>query len=270
MSVVRDSAAGPGALFEVVRGGGPAGRGNPSGSASPPNAAFGQIFSSGFGGGGVTAPSGDLLGTNATPPHLDAAQPPLPLAAPSSPPGDPPAVVSAKGEAAGVGNAAGVGASTASATGRATLSTSSRLTVDATVVRVATADIGAIARRISQSPIGLRDAARAFSQAFAAEAEAFQKINDRSDGHERLMDFFEKMAAGLAELADALDQAIERGSPNGQIEPIFLGTAGKVVRTLQVWSTEWLEENRSLVVGVPDKDRPVRRRCRLSAYDRCR
>jgi hypothetical protein len=61
---------------------------------------------------------------------------------------------------------------------------------------------------------------------------------------------FEKMAAGLAELADTLDAAISNAT-DGTPEPVFLGKAGEIARQLNLGLMEWLEENRALVIEVP-------------------
>ena len=60
------------------------------------------------------------------------------------------------------------------------------------------------------------------------------------------------MAAGLAELTDALDKAIS-GAKDGKPEPIFLGTPVQIAKHLHLGFMEWLEENRTLVIDVPIK-----------------
>jgi hypothetical protein len=67
-----------------------------------------------------------------------------------------------------------------------------------------------------------------------------------------LTSFFDQMAAGLAELADALDRAFSsatasRPSP----EPILLGKAVEVTRWLQLKMQRWIEETGTTVVDVP-------------------
>jgi hypothetical protein len=68
--------------------------------------------------------------------------------------------------------------------------------------------------------------------------------------HDALVAFFEKMAKGLADLADALDRAVSTGT-NGQLEPVFLGTAGRIARQLHLALFEWLEKERTTIIGVP-------------------
>jgi hypothetical protein len=70
------------------------------------------------------------------------------------------------------------------------------------------------------------------------------------DRRNDLIDFFERMATGLADLAAALDEAI---SGEQSAEPFFLGKAQTIVSTLQSWTMEYLEANRMKVIEVPIK-----------------
>jgi hypothetical protein len=106
---------------------------------------------------------------------------------------------------------------------------------------------------LSERPAEIRDAARALSQEFMAQVEELKRSrpnDDRLAKHDDLVAFFEKMAAGLSNLADALDRAVNEAT-EGKLEPAFLGTAAEVVRQLQLGAMEWLEKNRMTVFEVP-------------------
>jgi hypothetical protein len=111
-----------------------------------------------------------------------------------------------------------------------------------------------IEQRLSIQPTDIRDTARALSREFAAQVEELKNSKPNDPGkladYDRLVAFFEKMAAGLAALADTLDQAIAH-STNGQLEPVFLGAAGKIVGELHGAMVEWLAEHRTMVIDVP-------------------
>jgi hypothetical protein len=107
---------------------------------------------------------------------------------------------------------------------------------------------------LSERPVEIRDAAYALSQEFTAYVEELKrtKPND-SDGlakYDDLVAFLEKMAAGLSNLADALDQAVNKAA-EGKLEPMFLGTAAEVARQLQLGAMEWLKKNRTTIFDVP-------------------
>jgi len=108
--------------------------------------------------------------------------------------------------------------------------------------------------RQSEHPVDIRDAARALSRAFSEQVEELKRFKpndpDRLVEHEGLVAFFERMASGLAELANALDKAIN-GATDGKLEPVFLGTAGKIAEQLHLGLMEWLEANRTLCIEVP-------------------
>jgi len=142
---------------------------------------------------------------------------------------------------------AGVAASTnAGFSGRAEL----------TLAPVSPAPDHLIKQDLSARPTDIRNGARALAAQFVAEAEDLKKSmpNDgsRLAAQKQLIDLFERMARGLGELADALDQAISKGT-DGQLEPVFLGTAGKIADELRRALVEWLEENRTMVFDVPVK-----------------
>jgi hypothetical protein len=118
------------------------------------------------------------------------------------------------------------------------------------IAKTAAATRGALSER----PTEIRDAARALSQEFTAQVEELKRSRpnepDRLAKHDDLVAFFEKMAAGLSDLADALDRAVNKAT-EGKLEPAFLGTAAQVVRQLQLGTMEWLEKNRMTVFEVP-------------------
>jgi hypothetical protein len=98
--------------------------------------------------------------------------------------------------------------------------------------------------RLSEQTVDIRDAARALSRAFSEQIEELKrsKPNDpeRLVEHDGLVAFFERMAAGLGDLADALDRAIS-GASDGKLESIFVRTAGKIAEQLHVGLMEWLD-----------------------------
>jgi hypothetical protein len=109
-------------------------------------------------------------------------------------------------------------------------------------------------RALSERPTQIRDAARALSREFTAQVKELKRSKpnepDRLAKHNDLVALFEKMAAGLSNLADALDQAVNKASA-GKLEPAFLGKAAKVVGQLQEGVMEWLKENRTTLIEVP-------------------
>jgi hypothetical protein len=86
-------------------------------------------------------------------------------------------------------------------------------------------------------PAEILEAARNLAKEFKNQADELRaaKPNDpaRLDSYDDLLAFFEKMAAGLASLADALEQAFETRGDSSQPEPILLGNAAKIARELQ-------------------------------------
>jgi hypothetical protein len=111
-----------------------------------------------------------------------------------------------------------------------------------------------VERRLLEQPADIRDAARALSREFALQSEELRDFKpndpDRIAQRDNLLALFEKMATGLANLADALDQAVSKAT-NGKPEPVFLGEAGKIARQLHFGLMEWLEDNRTMVIEVP-------------------
>jgi hypothetical protein len=105
-----------------------------------------------------------------------------------------------------------------------------------------------------ERPVEIRDAARALSQEFTAQVEELKRTKpndpDALAKYDDLVAFLEKMAAGLNNLANALDQAVTKAA-DGKPEPVFLGTAAAVARQLQLGMMEWLEEYRTTIFDVP-------------------
>jgi hypothetical protein len=68
-----------------------------------------------------------------------------------------------------------------------------------------------IERKLLERPDDIREAARNLSDAFRNQAHELRKSKPNEPGqlaqYENLLSFFEQMAAGLADLADALDRA---------------------------------------------------------------
>jgi hypothetical protein len=126
-------------------------------------------------------------------------------------------------------------------------------TASATVVSaVGTARVSRNA--LSERPVEIRDAARALSQEFKDQVEELKALRlndpDRLDQRDDLLAFFEKMAAGLNNLADALDRAVNEAA-DGKPEPALLGKAAEVVQQLQQGVMEWLAKNRTTLIEVP-------------------
>jgi hypothetical protein len=99
--------------------------------------------------------------------------------------------------------------------------------------------------RLSREPAAIRDLARNLSQEFASQAEHLKRSrpnDERLAQHDDLIAFFERMAAGLAELANALDQAIKEGT-GGSLESGSLGKAAQIARGLHQGVMQWIDLN---------------------------
>jgi hypothetical protein len=119
-----------------------------------------------------------------------------------------------------------------------------------------TADqVTVIERRLLERPDDIRAAARGFAKAFKEQADELRRSKpnepDRLAQWDDLIAFFEKMAAGLGDLADALDQAFKTPVAAAPSEPIFLGKAAEIAHQLQLGAIDWLEKNRTVVIDVP-------------------
>jgi hypothetical protein len=105
--------------------------------------------------------------------------------------------------------------------------------------------------RLSERPAEIRDAAR--NLVHAVEDQIHHMLASKPNDAESLVKqnefivFLEMVAAGLAKLADALDEAIHAGT-NGSPEPVLLGKAGDIARQLGTDVTAWLEQNRTNLV----------------------
>jgi hypothetical protein len=109
------------------------------------------------------------------------------------------------------------------------------------------ARIEIIRQRLREQPNDTRAAARGFAELFKEQArELWEGKMPNEPGplsqYENLRNFFEQMAGGLAELADALDRASE---------PIFLGKAAEIVHGLQGITLQWLEKIGTDVIDIP-------------------
>jgi hypothetical protein len=111
------------------------------------------------------------------------------------------------------------------------------------------------AQRLSEQPTEILDAARALFKAIKDEIER-QKASTPNDEsltkHNDFVAFLEMIAAGLAQLTDALDRAIDAGT-NGSPEPILLGKVGDIARQLGNDVKEGLERNRTYIVDCTIK-----------------
>jgi hypothetical protein len=115
---------------------------------------------------------------------------------------------------------------------------------------------GAFERRLTERPAEIRKAARALSKAIAEQIEELNasKPNEpeRLAQQNDFIAFLQTIAAGLDELAAALDRAIAAGSGTSP-EPILLGKAGEIARKLSAAVTEGLERNRTYIVDCTIK-----------------
>src|SRR5262249_12961051 len=95
---------------------------------------------------------------------------------------------------------------------------------------------------------------RALAGELRAQVEELKRStpndSERLVKHNDLVAFFEKMATGLVQLAEALDQAVARAT-DGKPEPVFLGEAARIALDLHLGLMEWLEVNRTWVVDIP-------------------
>jgi len=107
-------------------------------------------------------------------------------------------------------------------------------------------------RSLLERPADIRDAARVLVKEIKDQVEQLQRSKPNDDEglakHNEFVEFLERIAAGLAELADALDQAINP-SVDGPPEPMFLGKTARITEQLNVGMMEWLEANRTNLMG---------------------
>ncbi len=111
-----------------------------------------------------------------------------------------------------------------------------------------------VVRKLAQDPIGIRDAARTLSKDFADEIERLKRTRpnepDQLQQHEDLVETYDKMSAGLADIATALDEAVSKGTASAP-EPVCLGIAGKIVAQLQTGVFAFLKKHRSTLWSTP-------------------
>jgi hypothetical protein len=110
-----------------------------------------------------------------------------------------------------------------------------------------TASVHVIERRILEHPNDIRAAAHSYAKAFTAYADELRRINDRSKQCDEFIDFLNQMAAGLADLADALDRAFATVRP----EPILTKEAAEKARQLCLKLLAWREKVGTDAIDVP-------------------
>jgi hypothetical protein len=115
-----------------------------------------------------------------------------------------------------------------------------------------------IERKLLERPDDIRAAARNLADEFEQQAKELREGNIPNETgslaqYEDLLDFLAEIAAGFAELADALDRAFSSvaGSTASSPEPIFLGQAAEIVRWLQGRANQWLGEIGTNAINVP-------------------
>jgi hypothetical protein len=111
-------------------------------------------------------------------------------------------------------------------------------------------------RKLLERPNDIREAARNLSEAFKIQTNELRGLKPNEPGqlaqYENLVSFFELMAAGLADLADALDRALNSATTSSPSpEPVLLGKAAETARWLQLRLQQWLEETGTAVIDVP-------------------
>jgi hypothetical protein len=105
-----------------------------------------------------------------------------------------------------------------------------------------------IVDRLSKQPVDIRDAAGAFAHELNREAENLRshRPNDRSQHelakYDDLVSILEKIAAGLTNLAAALDEAIKEATER-TIDPARLTSAAQITHGLQEAVMQWIENN---------------------------
>jgi hypothetical protein len=123
--------------------------------------------------------------------------------------------------------------------GAPSLETVPEFSVSATVSADA---IKQIKRGLSKRPADYRDVAHALCAAVREKLAELQRRKpneeDQLAPYNDLVAFLEELGNDLANLADALDQAAKTEPP----EPIFLGKAATIARTLETRFFGWLEK----------------------------
>lgn len=111
-------------------------------------------------------------------------------------------------------------------------------------------------QQLSERPADIRDAARVLAAMVKDQIEDLNRspphgVNDL-EKHDEFLGFLEKLAAGLNELADALDRLVDANA-KGQKEPVFLGEAGKIAHRLSTDVIKWIEDHGGEVVDYSMK-----------------
>jgi hypothetical protein len=114
-----------------------------------------------------------------------------------------------------------------------------------------------IERRLLERPDDIIAASRGFAEGLKRQADELRASKPNEAGplaqYDDLIAFLDKMVSGLAELADALDQAFKTtaAAQHPSPEPIFLGKAAEIARRLHLGAMDWLEQNSTTVFNVP-------------------
>lgn len=100
--------------------------------------------------------------------------------------------------------------------------------------------------RLSERPADIRDATRILAAAVKDQIETLKRspprgVNDL-EKYDDFINFLEKLAAGLNELANALDRLVE-AKAKGSSEPIFTDKAREIARELVVYVTKFAEDH---------------------------
>jgi hypothetical protein len=136
---------------------------------------------------------------------------------------------------------------------RASLSGQSSMRGELSTSAEQTAGVGLFVQQPALIP-DISKGARALANEFTEQVAELnrQKPNNSKKlaAHNKLVSFFERMAAGLTRLADDLDAAVAEGN-GGKPEPVLLGKAATVARELHSSLMQWLDENQTLIVDVP-------------------
>jgi hypothetical protein len=100
--------------------------------------------------------------------------------------------------------------------------------------------VQSIRRSLALNTTDNRDAVQALLEATHAQIAKIHDERSNDPDVRDLVDFLEELAKGLSELVTNLDRAI--ADPNAA--PMFLGTAGKIARSLQLGLIEAVDKNR--------------------------
>jgi hypothetical protein len=111
-------------------------------------------------------------------------------------------------------------------------------------------------QRLSDNPVEIRAAALSLAEAIRTQIDDLNasRPNDREalTKHDDFVNFLERIAAGLREMADALDRA-SKADPSDPSQPLFVGKAGEIAKQINIGIMEWLERNRANLGGYTIK-----------------